>query len=159
MSKRQKERKRNLSSTAVKKDKRGPGDYWPWKATIDGPGDAWPWKPLGFEGFSEESPGWYAWQDTMPNGPSALHVVGDVLVSNPGVSALLTMRISKDTPPGALALDLSLIQQPGIWPQVMAHVQTKFDRYLPATSKQYASVEVYLSSVRIVLIDHIDASS
>ena len=141
------------------KKARDPGDAWPWTLPLRDPGDAFPWKPVGFAGFSKASPGWYAWLDTMPPGPNHLHVVGDVLVSNPGVLAVLTMREPQGTNPKILILDLSLVQQPGMWPAVMSHAQSRFDRFLPSGPSPYQSVEVYLGATKIVTIDHIQIVS
>ena len=135
---------------------RDPGDVWPWKAPARDPGDVFPWRPAGFAGFAENSLGWYAWLNTMPPGPNTLHVIGDVIVSNPGVRAHLTMRYPQGINPSILILDLSLIQEPGMWPAVLVSAQARFEKMLPSDFARYQMVEVYLEGVRIVSIDHIE---
>lgn len=133
---------------------------WPWIKPQFDPGDAHPWKAFGFAGFSSQSEGWYAWLNKMPSGPNTFHVVGDVLVSNPGVTALLTMREPQGINPNILMLDLTLVQQPGVWPDLIAHVQAHFDRVTPSGSSKYSSVDIFLGSTnKIVTIDHIEVVS
>lgn len=132
-----------------------PGDAWPLKKIQGDRGDAFPRTPAGFAGFAKESLGWHAWLDTMPPAPEHLHVVGEVIVSNPGVRALLTMRYPQGINPAILILDLFLIQEPGIWSTVMCDAQPRFDRVMPSDFARYQSVEVYLEGVKIVSIDHI----
>ncbi len=135
---------------------RDPGDAWPWKKIQHDPGDVFPWKVNGFAGFAEDSKGWYAWLNTMPPKPDDLHVVGEVIVSNPGVRARLTMRYPQGINPAILILDLTLVQEPGIWPAVLANAQARFDRVLPSDIIGYDSVEIYLQGIKIVEIDHIE---
>jgi hypothetical protein len=61
---------------------------------------------------------WYAWLNLMPPPPDDFHVIGDVLVSNPGVQAHLCVKEPQGINPGVLLLDLHLAQLPGMWPQV-----------------------------------------
>lgn len=119
------------------------------------PGDARPGKIHGFEGLTAETATWHAWRDVMPAGSASLHVIGDVRVSNPGVSAVLTMRCPQGISPATLILDLSLIQQPGMWITAMTTVQTRFDGILPPSGSRYDAVEVYLHDEQLVLIDNI----
>lgn len=98
---------------------------------------------------------WHAWLNTMPPKPDDLSVVGDVVVPNPGVVPQLTMREPQGINPGVLMLDLNLVQQPGMWPQVITCVQVRFDRVLP-DKVPYTAVEVFQDGERVAFIDQID---
>jgi hypothetical protein len=102
---------------------------------------------------------WYAWLNTMPPRPDDFHVTGDVMVSNPGIIALLTMKSPQGINPDILLLDLHLVQQPGMWIQVMTCAQARFDRVMPPGSKLYTAVEIFSDGKRIALIDKIDIVS
>lgn len=96
---------------------------------------------------------WQAWLDKMPPKPDELHVVGDVMVSNPGVRPTLAMRNPQGSSPAALILDLYLIQQPGMWPQVITCASVRFDRVMPPGATDYTSVEIYSDGKQIAQID------
>lgn len=96
---------------------------------------------------------WQAWLDKMPPKPHELHVVGDVMVSNPGVQPTLTMRIPQGINPAILMLDLHLVQQPGMWPQVMTCAPVRFDRVMPPGAPDYASIEIYSNREQIAQVD------
>lgn len=96
---------------------------------------------------------WQAWLDKMPPKPDELHVVGDVMASNPGVQPTLTMRNSQGANPAVLILDLYLIQQPGMWPQVITCASVRFDRVMLPGASGYTSVEIYSEGERIAQID------
>jgi hypothetical protein len=96
---------------------------------------------------------WQAWLDKMPPKPYELHVVGDIMVSNPGVRATLTMCSPQGLNPAILILDLYLVQQPGMWPQVMTCTSTRFDRVMPPGASGYTSVEIYSDGESIAQID------
>ena len=49
---------------------------------------------------------WHAWLNTMPPGPSTLHVVGDICVESAGTVVLLVAREPQGFNPSALMLDL-----------------------------------------------------
>ncbi len=66
---------------------------------------------------------WYAWNDTQPPKPSALHLIGEVEVANPGVIPTLVPRVPQGFNPRILLLDLHLVQSPGIWPQIVVWKQ------------------------------------
>jgi len=100
---------------------------------------------------------WHAWLNTMPPKPDDFHVAGDVLVANPGVQALLTMREPQSS--SILILDLHLVQQPGIWPQLMTCTCARFDRVMPPNSINYKSVEIYQDGTKIALIDNVEVVS
>lgn len=98
---------------------------------------------------------WYAWLDTMPPKPDTLHVTGDVVVGNPGVNAVLTMREPQGFNPAVLILDLHLVQLPGQWIQVVSCAAAKFERHLIPGNGPYSSIEIHLDNERIAFIDDI----
>lgn len=102
---------------------------------------------------------WRAWLNAMPPKPYVLHVIGDVLVSNPGVLPIITMREPQVNNPTVLMLDLHLVQQPGMWPQVMTCASARFDRVMPPESPNYQSIEIFCEGERIALIDNIPVIS
>lgn len=102
---------------------------------------------------------WHAWLNTMPPKPDDLHVVGDVLVSNPGVQPTLTMREPQGINPAILLLDLNLVQQPGMWPQILTCASARFNRVMPPKSPNYQAVEIYSQGQQIALIDTISIVS
>lgn len=102
---------------------------------------------------------WYAWLNTMPPKPDDLHVIGDVLVGNPGVLPVLLMREPQGINPTILILDLFLIQQPGMWPQVQACVSARFDRIILPENPNYQSVDIYFEVERIAFIESIELIS
>lgn len=103
--------------------------------------------------MATECKDWQAWLDKMPPKPDELHVVGDVTVGNPGVQPTLTMRAPQGINPSILMLDLHLVQQPGMWPQVMTCAPARFDRVMPPGAPDYTSVEIYSDGKRIAQID------
>jgi hypothetical protein len=96
---------------------------------------------------------WQAWLDKMPPKPDELHVTGDVMVGNPGVQPTLAMRNPQGLNPAILILDLYLVQQPGMWPQVMTCASVRFDRVLPPGATDYTSVEIYSDGEQIAQVD------
>ncbi|MGE7959155.1 hypothetical protein ACQKQA_21690 [Pseudomonas sp. NPDC089530] len=98
---------------------------------------------------------WHAWLDTMPPKPDELHVVGDVEVANPGVTAYLTVRVPQGINPAILLLDLHLFQRPGHWIQQVTCTQARFSRVLPPNSTHYTAIEIFYNGERIAFIDHI----
>lgn len=75
-----------------------------------------------------ESRNWHAWVDCLPPRPARLQVIGEILVSNPGVVPHLVERFPQRTESRDLIADLLLIQSPGIWPQVMTWKSVSFER-------------------------------
>jgi len=69
---------------------------------------------------------WEAWLTILPP-PHQLHVVGDVQVGNPGVDPIL-IEHEPQLDPCVLQLDLFLIQQPGIWPDIVVWKQTRYTK-------------------------------
>ena len=88
-----------------------------------------------------ETRDWYAWINLMPPPPEDLHIVGEVYVPNPGVEPLLTPKVPQGTNPKILLLDLHLIQQPGIWPQVFVWKPVRFDKVV--SGMQYTQVQIF----------------
>jgi len=136
-----------------------PGDAFPWFAPIKAASNDLEECQASFAGFSARSPGWCAWVDKMPPRPNTIHVVGDVLVSNPGVEGVLTMRAPEIGDRDTLKLDLVLIQRPGQWAQLVTQIQARFDRLMPAGICPYQSVAVFLGGTEIVRIDHISVAN
>ena len=83
---------------------------------------------------------WYAWFDIMPPHPARLHVIGDVQVWNPGVLAVLKRHEPQGINPRILMLDLTLVQIPGYWPQIVTTAHARYDEQ--ADSGAYTSVSV-----------------
>ncbi|RDY61525.1 hypothetical protein [Flagellimonas nanhaiensis] len=75
-----------------------------------------------------ESKDWYAWVNKMPPPPDDFHVVGEVLVPNPGVEPILIPKQPQGINPQILLLDLFLHQKPGIWPRVMVWKPVRYDK-------------------------------
>ncbi|MGR2681370.1 MULTISPECIES: hypothetical protein [Chromobacterium] len=102
-----------------------------------------------------QSRNWHAWLNAMPGHPKSLHVAGDVVVANPGVEAVLTMREPQGINPAILMLDLHLVQKPGMWPQVLAVANARYDRVLPPGAPKYTAVEVLHNNERVAYIEPI----
>lgn len=105
-----------------------------------------------------QSKNWHAWLNTMPPKPDHFHVVGDVIVANPGVHPILAIREPQGINQNILILDFHLVQQPGVWPQVVTCIQARFDRVIVGSTK-YTSVEIYSGESKIVAIDQIEIVS
>jgi len=84
---------------------------------------------------------WYAWLNLMPPAPNDFHVIGDVLVPNPGVRAMLIPKEPQVVDRRILLMDLYLIQQPGYWIQVVNWIQAKYDRVVKG--KPYEKVQIF----------------
>lgn len=102
-----------------------------------------------------QSKNWHAWLNTMPPGPEIIHIVGEVLVGNPGIEPVLTVREPQGINPAILMLDLHLVQKPGMWPQVMTWGQAHFERVMPPKATRYQTVEIYSQGEKIAAIDNI----
>ena len=87
---------------------------------------------------------WYAWLNKMPPKPDDLHVTGEVLVANPGITAQLSARAPQGTNPNILMLDLNLVQQPGEWIQVLSWVEARYDKIIGPEGLRYEQVNVLL---------------
>lgn len=86
---------------------------------------------------------WYAWINLMPPKPDDFHVVGEVLVGNPGIQAELSMKHPQGINTKILLLDLHLVQRPGIWPQVMTWVQCRYGSIVCPGMDTYEQVQVF----------------
>lgn len=88
-----------------------------------------------------ETRNWYAWLDTMPPKPDHLYATGQVQVPNPGVHALLRRKEPQGINPEILLLDLFLIQNPGLWPQIVTWVPARYEEVV-AGNEAYTYKEV-----------------
>lgn len=96
-----------------------------------------------------ETRDWHAWLNAMPPGPESFHVTGEVLVGNPGVLAQLSVKHPQGINSDILLLDLNLVQQPGMWAQVMTWAQARFDKTLPPKCARYKHVEIFYNNEKI----------
>jgi hypothetical protein len=55
-----------------------------------------------------------------------VQVMGEVLVGNPGIKAVLRYAEPQGINPKIILLRLDLIQRPGVWPQIMTWVSAKY---------------------------------
>lgn len=95
---------------------------------------------------------WYAWINLMPPKPDDFHVVGDVLVGNPGIVAKLVKREPQGINPQVLLLDLLLVPTPGVWPQVMTWTQARYDEIIGPGGIRYTDVQVFHDGVAIATL-------
>ncbi|WP_428354790.1 hypothetical protein [Methyloprofundus sp.] len=95
---------------------------------------------------------WYAWINLMPPKPDDFHVVGEVVVGNPGIEVHLCAKEPQGINPKILLLNIHLVQKPGVWPDVLTSVQARFDKILTPTSTRYDQVEVFLDNESIAQI-------
>lgn len=91
---------------------------------------------------------WYAWNNLMPPRPDAFHLVGEVQVPNPGVDVLLVPRNPQGINPQILLIDLVLVQQPGIWPQMVIWKPARYDK----VKVTYTNVEIFFDNQSIASI-------
>jgi hypothetical protein len=94
--------------------------------------------------------GWYSWINLQPPQPSKLYVIGDVLVPNPGVKAMLMQKVPQGLNSTILLLDLVLIQQQGVWPQVTTWVEARYEKVV--TSSSYNLVQIFFDDTPIAEI-------
>lgn len=97
--------------------------------------------------------GWYAWINMMPPPPDDFHVIGEIEVANPGVKAELTKRIPQGINQKILLLDLHLVQQPGMWPQVMTSATARYDQILTPKSVHFEQVQIFYMGSVIATLD------
>ena len=95
---------------------------------------------------------WYAWINVQPPPPDDFHVVGEILVNNPGLQAQLCVKEPQGSNPTTILLDLYLFQRPGDWPQVMAWVEARYDKILIPSNPKYEQVEIFLDNERIAQV-------
>jgi hypothetical protein len=91
--------------------------------------------------------GWAAWNNLMPPPPDDFHLVGSVQVGNPGVTATLTPKAPQGIDPQILRIELSLHQQPGMWPQIVTWTQARFDKV--PSSQRYTQVQIFCGSEKV----------
>lgn len=70
---------------------------------------------------------WIAWVDNKPLSPRALHVLGRIMVPNPGVIASLVPYEGGGGNDDKLRLDLGFEQMPGVWAQVVVSREVRYD--------------------------------
>ncbi len=90
---------------------------------------------------------WYAWNNLMPPKPDDFHIVGEVQVGNPGIVAKLFPKVPQGINPDILLMNLILVQQPGIWPQIVTWVPVRYDKIL--MNSTYKSVEIFCEDQKI----------
>jgi hypothetical protein len=95
---------------------------------------------------------WRAWIDLMPPNPGDFQVTGEVYVSNPGIRPELTPAIPQGINPAILLLDLKLVQQPGMWTQVMTWAKTNYKETTTPKSQRYSEVEIHFNGESIAQI-------
>ncbi len=100
---------------------------------------------------------WYAWYNTMPPGPTLLIAIGDVQVGNPGVLAILKSHVPQGINPKILLLDLTLVQKPGQWPQIVTTAHAWYHEQ--AQVGTYASVSILCEGEIIADIPSIDIAT
>lgn len=86
---------------------------------------------------------WHAWVNPQaPLGKSDnFQAGGEVLVPNPGVRALLLAKEDQGEEPGVLSLELILIQEPGIWPQIVIWIEARFVKTV--IRPEYTAVRIF----------------
>lgn len=118
------------------------------------PGDVFPWKQRGALAslLPDKDSEWYGWINAMAPGPSALHVVGTFAVANPGVLPVLSQRVPQGINPTILQLELSFVQQPGVWPDIVVYKQARFDKVLCPSATEPTIVEVLCDTSPVATI-------
>ncbi|SFW26729.1 hypothetical protein [Nitrosovibrio sp. Nv17] len=99
-----------------------------------------------------ETKNWYAWIDLMPPKPDGFHVIGEILVGNPGTQGELCVKEPQGINPSILLLDLHLIQRPGMWPQIVTWIQCHYDKILAPHNPKYTDVEIFYDGISIATI-------
>ncbi len=103
-----------------------------------------------------KSKDWYAWNDLMPPAPNEFHLVGRVLVGNPGIIGEIRYREPQGIVGTNLLLDLFLIQRPGIWPQVKTWISVRYDE--GPSLQIYAQASVYSGDSLVAEVPVVNAS-
>jgi hypothetical protein len=102
---------------------------------------------------------WYAWLNAMPPKPDDLHVIGEVLVDNPHINPILTMKEPQGINPQILMLELHLIKAFHTHDEQatkLHHVwkTARFDKIV--ISSKYTSVDIFFEGNKITTIDNIE---
>ncbi|WP_457797581.1 hypothetical protein [Methylocystis sp. S23] len=99
-----------------------------------------------------ETKDWYAWINLTPPKPDDFHVIGKVLVGNPGILAQLCYKEPQGFNPNILLLDLHLVQQPGMWQQVMTWTTARYDDIIGPNGPIYEEVEIFSDNVSVARV-------
>ena len=83
----------------------------------------------------------------MPPKPDDFHVVGEVQVGNPGIVAMLCPKEPQGINPDVLLIDLVLVQQPGVWPQLVTWVPARYDKIVQ--DSRYERVDIFCEGEKI----------
>jgi hypothetical protein len=102
-----------------------------------------------------ETRDWYAWLNEMPPKPNDFHVIGEVLVPNPGVDVELVPHSPQGINPRILILDLLLIQRPGIWPQVLTWKPARYDKVVQDDPYDEVTVLYQGNTIAQIPVDHV----
>jgi hypothetical protein len=104
-------------------------------------------------GEAPQTRDWYAWNNKMPPKPDDFHIIGEVLVPNPGVEVALHRRDPQGLNPQILQLTLTCTQRDGIWPSVLTWIEVRYDKILVDSS--YESVQIFFdnSIIQTVPVD------
>jgi hypothetical protein len=92
------------------------------------------------KGNPPKTKNWHGWIDKMPPPPDALHVRGEVEVSNPGVEVFLLKKQPQGINPAIILLDLFLFQRPGLWPALVVNKPAVYEEVGPSLSYQTAEI-------------------
>ena len=99
---------------------------------------------------------WQALINAMPPLPNDFHVTGDVLVPNLGVKAYLTPREPQGINQKILLPNLVLVQQPGVWPQILTWTEARYDKVVcnnPYHQVQVFSSDTPIAEVPVVIVE------
>lgn len=80
-------------------------------------------------------------QDSPPQKTLFVHVRGEILVSNPGVSVELNYAIPQGINPDILLLRATFIQKPGIWPLMLTWKRAEYTSGM-VQDGQYTDVQI-----------------
>lgn len=83
---------------------------------------------------------WSGAIDKMPMGAPRFHLRGEIYVGNEGMEATLSPAATSGIGPRILILELSLVQHPGYFPQVLRWVEVRYDE-IPAAA-EWAEVRI-----------------
>ena len=95
--------------------------------------------------------GWVAQMDNMP-GATAFRVSGSVMVGHPGIQPTLSVRKMQDKS-FALALELTLETDQGIYPQVVTQKPVSFN--MPGDHSNIPKVDIFHDGALITSISEI----
>ncbi len=90
--------------------------------------------------------GWKAWQDSMPPGPSTIHVVGKCVFPTTGYKVKLTKAVPQGINPAILLLRLTITKPSGIVLPVIQKVEVRFRA---KTKTKYTHVTILPDNVTV----------